>query len=136
MFNTVKKRMDETVNTNDIETIIGKNTCIKGELNGDGNVRIDGHIDGSISIMGNAVIGETGVVVGDVQSGNLVVTGIITGNANVKESLCIYSTGQLVGDVRVRMLKIDDGGVFKGKSDMAVKQDNVIKKPVEDKIKK
>ena len=30
MFGSVKKKVDETIGTNDIETEIGKNTIIKG----------------------------------------------------------------------------------------------------------
>ena len=34
MFGSIRKQVDETI-SNDIETIIGKNTVIKGEIAGD-----------------------------------------------------------------------------------------------------
>ena len=121
MFSSVKKRFDETINTNDIETVIGRNTSIKGEISGSGNVRIDGHIEGGISIDGNAVVGEAGLVEGDIKAKNLIVSGKVTGNADVEANLCIYATGQLIGDIRVSSFKVEDGGVFKGHSEMAPK---------------
>ena len=121
MFNSVRKRVDETVASNDIETVVGKSTCIRGEISGDGNVRIDGRVEGGITIQGNVVIGESGVVKGDISAANLVISGSITGNADIKGNLAIYATGQLIGDVKVKSLNIDDGGIFKGRSEMTVR---------------
>lgn len=117
MFDSMRKRVDDTVNTNDIETIIGRNTCITGQVSGGGNIRVDGGLD----IAGNAVIGETGIINGDIKAASLIVSGTVTGNANVEGNLSIYATGQLVGDVRVRSFNIADGGVFKGRSEMETK---------------
>ncbi len=121
MFDSMRKRVDDTVNTNDIETIIGRNTCITGQVSGGGNIRVDGRVDGGLDIAGNAVIGETGIINGDIKAASLIVSGTVTGNANVEGNLSIYATGQLVGDVRVRSFNIADGGVFKGRSEMETK---------------
>ena len=116
MFGSVKKHIDNP--TGDIETIIGKETTITGQLQGSGNIRIDGHIDGGISVTGNVVIGENGNVLGDIKAGSLTVAGTVTGNVECEGNLSIHATGQLVGDVRVRSLNIADGGIFKGRSEM------------------
>ena len=116
MFGSMKKHVDNPVG--DIETIIGRDTTITGQLNSSGNIRVDGHIDGGITITGDAVIGESGVVQGDIKAGSLTVAGTVTGNVDCDGNLSIHSTGQLVGDVRVRSLNIADGGVFKGRSEM------------------
>ena len=44
------------------ETVIGTNTSIVGTLKSDGNIRIDGSVEGDIEILGNLIIGETGRV--------------------------------------------------------------------------
>ena len=116
MFGSMKKHIDNPAG--DIETIIGRETTITGKISGSGNIRIDGHIDGGVSTTGSVVIGESGVVQGDIKSGSLTVAGMVTGNVDCDGNLSIHATGQLVGDVRVRSLNIADGGVFKGRSDM------------------
>ena len=121
MFSSMKKRVDETINTNDIETVIGQNTSIRGDVNGSGNIRVDGRIEGGISIDGNVVVGEHGVVQGDIKARNLIISGKVTGNADIEASLCIYATGQLIGDIQVSSFKVEDGGVFKGHSEMSPK---------------
>ena len=75
MFGSMKKHIDNPAG--DIETIIGRETSITGDLQGSGNIRIDGRIDGDVSIAGNVVIGESGIVQGDIKTGNLIVNGMI-----------------------------------------------------------
>ena len=116
MFGSVKKHIDNPAG--DIETIVGKDTLIKGQMQGSGNIRIDGRIEGGISITGNVVIGESGIVQGDIKAGSLTVAGSVTGNVDCDGNLSIHATGQLIGDVRVRSLNIADGGIFKGRSEM------------------
>ena len=113
MFGSMKKQLEGT-NRNDIETIIGANTIIKGEINGSSNLRVDGTVEGSITVSGNVLIGENGRVKGDIVAPELMVSGQVEGNATIE-------TGSLVGDVKVGSLKIEDGGVFKGHSEMTFK---------------
>ena len=116
MFGSMKKNIDNSAK--DIETIIGQNTTVTGKICGSGNIRIDGHIDGDVSAAGDVVIGESGVVQGNVKGGSLTVVGTVTGNVDCDGNLGIHATGQLVGDIRVRSLHIADGGIFRGRSEM------------------
>ena len=117
MFGSVKKKLDDS--TNDIETIIGRNTVIKGEINGSSNLRIDGTVEGTVTISGSIIIGDGGRVRGDISASELIVSGSVEGNATIDNGLSIYSTGQLVGDIKAGSLKIEEGGIVKGRSEMA-----------------
>lgn len=119
MFESVRKHVETTVSSNEIETIIGKDTVFTGQISGISSLRIDGRVDGGISVTGNVVIGETGVVVGDISANSLLVSGSVTGNVTVEEKLNILTTGQLVGDIRCRQFNVADGGVFQGRSEMS-----------------
>ncbi|MCR5559514.1 MAG: polymer-forming cytoskeletal protein [Schwartzia sp.] len=119
MFESMRKRVDNPVD--DIETIIGKSTAINGQIAGSGNIRVDGRVDGGIAVDGDAIIGESGLVNGDIKAGSLVVAGFVKGNVETDGALCIQPSGQLIGDVKVRSLNILDGGIFKGRSEMAVR---------------
>ena len=113
MNGSVKKHID--IPAGDIETVIGQDTTIIGCVEGSGNIRIDGRIDGDVSIAGNVVIGESGIVQGDIKTGNLIVNGMVTGNVDCDGALSIQAKGAIVGDIRVRSLNIVNGGVFKGR---------------------
>ena len=120
MFGSLKNQFDNSKG-NDIETIIGINTIIKGEINGSSNLRIDGTVEGSVTVSGTIIIGENGLVKGDIVAPELMVSGQVEGNATIENGLSISSTGKLIGDVKVGSLKIEDGGIFKGRSEMTFK---------------
>ena len=117
MFGVMKRRDDSSA-SGDIETIIGKNTKIQGEVSGTGNLRIDGEIEGELKLSGSVIVGETGMVTGNVSARSLDVSGTVHGNAQTEEGLTIHSAGQLIGDVKVNAFQIEDGGIFKGRSEM------------------
>ena len=114
MFGTIKN----TIN-NDIETVVGKNTVIQGEIKGDGNIRIDGAVEGNITISGNVIVGESGLVKGDITANDMALSGHVEGDVVIEKKLHIFSTGQLSGDIKVGSLQIDDGGIFNGHSEMS-----------------
>ncbi len=121
MFGGVKKKVESAGNS-DIETIVGKNTAIKGEISGSGNIRIDGRVEGDIAVSGSVVIGKTGEVVGNIKAANLLVSGIIKGNIEAASSLNIFASGQLFGDTKAASFSIEEGAVFRGRSEMSGKK--------------
>ena len=126
MFGVMKRRESEAA-IGDIETIIGRNTKFKGEISGTGNLRVDGEVEGELNLSGAVIIGEAGMVTGDVTARSLNVSGTVHGNAQTEEGLTIHSTGQLIGDVKVNAFLIEDGGIFKGRSEMNPRSDVVLK---------
>jgi len=112
------KKKSGSVGTSDIETIIGKNTQFKGTLSGDGNIRIDGTLDGEISSTGDIVIGDQGNVTATIKANNVLISGTVKGNITANSKLEITSTGKLFGDVKAAVLSISEGASFKGSSNM------------------
>lgn len=116
MFGSAKKNTG-LVN-NDIETIIGRNTHFKGILSGEGNIRIDGKLEGEIAGDGDVVVGEQGEVYAEIKARNVLISGNVKGNINVSAKLEIMNSGRLCGDVRAAILSIAEGALFKGNSNM------------------
>ncbi len=101
-----------------IENILGPTASYQGHLKAEGNVRIDGHFEGSIETLGNVVIGEAAKVIADVTASNIQVWGAIKGNIVASGRLEILPTGRVWGEIRVASLLIDEGGLFRGQSSM------------------
>ncbi|MDF2563859.1 MAG: hypothetical protein K0Q53_254 [Massilibacillus sp.] len=116
MFSSKKK--SSSFGTNDIETIIGKNTQFKGMLSGDGNIRVDGTLDGEISSTGDVVIGDQGNITATIKANNVLISGVVKGNVVANSKLEITSAGKLFGDVKAAVLSIAEGASFKGNSNM------------------
>ena len=94
-------KKDASSISNDIQTIVSKETKIKGSIISEGNIRIDGSIEGEIMAEGNVIIGDQGNVSGDIKGDNVMISGCVRGNVTANKKLEILSTGSLYGDVSV-----------------------------------
>jgi len=56
-----------------VESIIGQNTSVKGSLTSSGALRIDGQFEGDVTTTADLIVGETGVVTAQVAARNAVV---------------------------------------------------------------
>lgn len=104
-----------------VETVIGKDTQIKGTIKGQGTIRIDGEFEGEIDIEGNVIVGEAGNVNADINAKDVTAAGVIVGNVIADGKLEIIEEGKVSGDIKVAALVINDGAIFDGKSEMVHK---------------
>lgn len=93
---------------------IGAGTVITGEIISNGDMRIDGILNGNISTKGKLVVGETGSIKGEINCGNAVVEGKIEGKIIVSELLSLKATSRLIGDITISKLAIEPGCKFSG----------------------
>lgn len=115
------KKEEETVSrqsSGKVETIIGKETNVKGSVTGSDVLRIDGKVEGDITTSGDVIVGETGIVQAEVNAKDVTVAGEIHGNTKAEGKLEIISSGKVIGDIKVQNLIIRDGAKFEGKSEM------------------
>lgn len=98
--------------------IINNGTLIKGDITASGDFRLDGTLEGNIQLDGKLVVGDTGVVNGNVLCMNANIIGSVNGNLSVKELLSLHSTARVRGDILINKLSIEPGAVFSGKCRM------------------
>ena len=97
---------------------IGPETTIKGDIISDGNFRIDGTLEGSIKTKGKVVVGEKGLIQGEVLCQNADVEGTIKGKLQVTQLLALKATAKIHGDILVDKLSIEPGANFTGSCKM------------------
>jgi len=98
-------------------SLIGEGISVEGTLHFEaGVVRLDGRWQGKIIGRGTVIIGEKGLLQGDLQVSRLILTGRLEGTAATSESTHITPTGKLFGTVRTSKLVIDEGGILEGES--------------------
>ena len=125
MFNSNKKSMP--INTDRIDTLVGKNTGIEGALTAEGTVRIDGKLKGDVTLSGNLVVGEEGSIKGNVKADSIMLSGIIEGNITVVSQLHLTPTSKLIGDIDAKNVIVDEGAIFHGNCKMAAAEAAVAK---------
>jgi cytoskeletal protein CcmA (bactofilin family) len=104
---------NQPVENNSIN-IIGKGTSIIGNLNSDGDIRIDGSLEGNIKASGKVLIGKTGNVKGDVFCSTLDISGNVTGKVNVSDILSLKASANISGEINTQKITIEPGAVFNG----------------------
>ena len=95
--------------------IINNGTLIKGDITATGDFRLDGTLEGNIQLNGKLVVGDSGVVNGNILCLNANIIGTVNGNLSVKELLSLNATARVKGDILINKLSIEPGAVFTGK---------------------
>ena len=98
--------------------IIRKGTEIKGEIKCVGDIRIDGTLSGKIYSDGKIVVGQTGVIEGEISCNNADISGSINANITVKELLLLKSSANIIGDIKTGKLSVEPGANFTGACNM------------------
>jgi cytoskeletal protein CcmA (bactofilin family) len=99
-------------------TIISSGVKVEGKVSSDGSIRLDGTIQGDIACQGNVTIGDSGEVFGKVNGQSITIGGKVEGLINAKEKLILESKANLKGDVFTKILVVEAGARFDGKSNM------------------
>ncbi|MBC7695626.1 MAG: polymer-forming cytoskeletal protein [Burkholderiales bacterium] len=105
--------------------LIGNGTCITGDINSNGDVRIDGSIKGNISISGKLVVGPSGNIEGNIICQNADISGEIQGKINVSELLSLKASARLLGDIVTGKISIEPNATFTGTCNMGAVVKNI-----------
>jgi cytoskeletal protein CcmA (bactofilin family) len=97
---------------------ITNGTEIIGDINSNGDIRLDGALKGNLNAKGKVVIGQTGVVEGEIYCKNSDIFGKVTGKVTVTELLALKATSILKGDIITNKLSIEPGCKFSGTCSM------------------
>ena len=108
----------EPVNTGKINSIM-EGTSIEGEIRSDSNIRIDGRVKGTVSAKGRVIVGQSGVIEGEVICQSSDIEGTVIGKVNCQDLLSLKATAKLQGDINTKKLAIEPGAVFTGNCSMA-----------------
>tara|TARA_B100000902_G_C27191427_1_gene854141 strand:- start:269 stop:670 length:402 start_codon:yes stop_codon:yes gene_type:complete len=93
-------------------------STLSGDLVSSGDVRIDGVLNGSVKTEGKLVLGERGVVEGEVSCSSAIIAGELKATIVALELLTLKSTAKLSGEIIAGKLAIEPGAVFSGKCSM------------------
>lgn len=105
-----------------LETVIGADSTIKGELAIKGTLRIDGFVEGDIQADW-VIVGETGRIRGNVQARTMVVGGRVEGNLEASEIIEMKDKAQVFGEICTAKLTMSEGALFDGQSSMKKKKE-------------
>jgi len=116
---------------NTIDSLIGMETRIEGNIQFRGGLRVDGHVRGNLianPIEGSMlVISEQARVEGEVRAEHIVVDGEIVGPVFCTELLELQPKARITGDVNYKALEMHGGALVSGKLSHQQENEQVLK---------
>lgn len=106
---------------NSLPNNIGKGTKFVGDIETNGDLRIDGVIDGNIKSQGKLVLGAGGSIKGTIKCSSAEISGSFEGKVEVSELLTLKASSYFKGEMTVNKLCIEPGAKFIGNCVMADK---------------
>lgn len=102
-----------------IDTLVGHETHITGNMQFAGGLRVDGLIVGNViekrDHPSTLIISENGAVTGAVEASKLVLNGTIRGPVKAPVFIELQSKARIVGDLYYKSLEMHTGAVIEGK---------------------
>jgi cytoskeletal protein CcmA (bactofilin family) len=117
MFNSKSKSSFDAASGN-ASTMIGAGTTITGDLESNGDIRIDGILKGNLKGKAKIIIGADGVVEGNIEGLQADIMGHVTGSIKVQELLFLHGKTQVNGDIYAGKLQVEPTAVFNGNCHM------------------
>ena len=110
MFSDTKKSKQQ--DSSSIQNIIATGTKVVGSLTSEGDIRIDGIIEGDVEASGKVVVGKSGEIHGSLKSANAYFEGKFTGKLNLSGTLTLKPSAHIEGDVSIEKLAVEPGATF------------------------
>jgi cytoskeletal protein CcmA (bactofilin family) len=79
-------------------SIVDQQLVIRGEVDTEGTIRVDGRLEGHVHRADTLIVGATGVVIGDVEAREIVIGGSVEGTLVADGRVEILSTASVRGD--------------------------------------
>lgn len=107
--NKKNKRMEESTSS---QNIIAQGTKIIGDLNSEGDFRIDGSVEGNIKTSGKVVVGKSGSIKGTLQGTDAHFEGKFSGKLTLSGILTLKDSAHIEGEVVAGKLAVEPGATF------------------------
>ena len=106
-----------------IDTVISKNTTLRGSIEAEGTIRVDGRFEGDLTTAGDLVVGEGGYVQGTIVAKNIIVGGQVQGKVEARGKLELTPTARVQGEIRMTLLVVEEGAFLQGNCEVLPRGD-------------
>lgn len=101
-----------------VSTILDKDASFEGKMTFEGAVLVNGKFKGEIFSDGALIVGEGGLVEGQIEIGTIEIKGEVRGNISAKQKIEINAPAVVQGDISAPSLIIKEGAIFEGNCSM------------------
>ena len=124
MFKFIKMRESKV---SDQFSKIDVNTILKGTIKAQGDVRIDGFLEGDIETSGKLIIGKEAKVKGKILCENAEIEGEFNGELRASGTLSLRAGCEIKGKIIIQKLIVESGAIFNASCTMYSKENKKLK---------
>ncbi len=110
---------------------IGQGTVLSGKVVSTKPLVIDGTIHGNVDCSSTVIVGETGVVIGEIHSPTARISGRIFGNVHVPRNVSLLGAANIQGDIFTGSLHVEPSVIFNGRCHIPQNVSSMTKEEVE-----
>jgi cytoskeletal protein CcmA (bactofilin family) len=94
---------------------LGPGMQVKGEISGNEDLKLDGKVEGSVSVGGfRLTVGPSAHLKADIVAREAMISGEVNGNIRAYDRIEITKNASIVGDVNTARIVIEEGAYFNG----------------------
>jgi cytoskeletal protein CcmA (bactofilin family) len=101
-----------------VDTIIGQQTQVEGDLHFTGGLHIDGRIKGNVIAENGSgsvlTVSENGSIEGDVTVPNVILNGSVAGDVHSEERIELAAKARVTGNVYYNLIEMTGGAAVNG----------------------
>jgi cytoskeletal protein CcmA (bactofilin family) len=108
------KRKRKPMSRSGLTAFIGERSEIEGRYTFSGTVMLNGRFKGEISSTDMLIIGDKGVMNGNIRAGQVLINGEVVGNVSAAERVELKRAARVFGDVEAPVVVVEEGVIFEG----------------------
>lgn len=105
-------KRDKKLDSSSIQNIISPSTRVKGDFSSNGDIRVDGYLEGTVKTSGKVVVGKEGQIVGTLNCSSAYFEGTFQGEMKIENTLTLKASAKIEGDVVTEKLMVEPGAIF------------------------
>jgi cytoskeletal protein CcmA (bactofilin family) len=95
-------------------SVLGGGMKVTGDVTGEGEFRIEGRVEGSVTAAGRVIVEARGEVLGDIEAAEVVASGKVSGKITASGAVRLEKGCQIEADVEAATISLEEGGIVNG----------------------
>ncbi len=104
-----------TSETSESTSVLGRGSRVRGRVSGEGDLRVEGQIEGDVTLSGELSIDETGSITGDIDATSVTIAGALQGNVAARGAVTIRAGAKVEGNMNGAEVSLEEGASFAGR---------------------
>jgi len=97
------------------EARIARGTKVRGRIGGEGDLVIEGQVEGDITLTGAVTIAEGAEVTSEIEAQTVTISGTLEGSVSAQGPVRVAAGSRVRGDMRGSTVSIEEGAQFAGR---------------------